>query len=450
MVNQKHRKEKKYMDKGEKQVFITKYDEIQKQIEDTERRFYDWPFLIPFEIHRLWMFKQKIRKLLQENFYALDTDEDNHKTPDVDPEEIERKLQEKRMREEEENLILKQDLDNLRKNEQKRISELKKKVEDGEVILKGENLSLPDRKRARMCLEQYHEISAKIKDLKLWEKTWPMFLPVVRPLRRHWEGKLEELILENYSYIVCERDDPFNETSEEYQRKIEEQKEKEEWEKFQIEIGLMKIRPNEKAIAEIKKKIKKGKIKLHKVRQDEGVTKEENQLFLRKYNSIKKELEDIERLLYDWPFLIPVMKPRQIMYKQKMDKLILENFYILDTDEDKIKDEDKLQTPEIDPEEIKIKLEEQRLMEEEGNIILKHDLENLRKHEQKRISELKKKVEDGEVILKSENLCLPDREKARKYLEQYHEISGKIKDLKLWEKTWPMFLPVVRPLRSHW
>ncbi|XP_068245567.1 trichohyalin-like [Palaemon carinicauda] len=562
----------------EKQLFLRKYNSIKKELEDIERLLYDWPFLLPVMKPRQIMYKHKMDKLILENFYLLDADEDKIEdedkiqTPEIDPEEIEIKLEEQRLMEEEENIILKHDLENLRKCEQKRITELKKKVEDGEVILKSENLCLPDREKAKKCLEQYHEISGKIKVLKLWEKTWPQFFPVVRPLRRYWEGKLEELILENYSYIVCERDDPFNETSDEYQRKLEEQKQKEEWEKLQTEIGLMKIRAieeelieeikeeiekgkvkpqkvkkdedttikekqlfirkymdlkrklqdieglfsdwyflipslkpqqmkckqkikklvreylhllikvedkvtkedrsktpeemkqeefeteirlmkirtNEKAIAEIKKKIKKGKIKLHKVKQDEEVTTEEKQLFLRKYNSIKKELEDIERLLYDWPFLLPVMKPRQIMYKHKMDKLILENFYLLDADEDKIEDEDKIQTPEIDPEEIEIKLEEQRLMEEEENIILKHDLENLRKCEQKRITELKKKVEDGEVILKSENLCLPDREKAKKCLEQYHEISGKIKVLKLWEKTWPQFFPVVRPLRRYW
>ncbi|XP_068245558.1 chromosome partition protein Smc-like [Palaemon carinicauda] len=439
-----------------KQLFLRIYNSIKKELEDIERLLYDWPFLLPIMKPRQIMYKQKMDKLILENLYLLDTDEDKIEdedkiqTPEIDPEEIEIKLEEQRLIEEEENIIIKHDLENLRKCEQKRITELKKKVEDGEVILKSENLCQPDREKAKKCLEQYHEISGKIKDLKLWEKTWPQFFPVVRPLRRYWEGKLEELILENYSYIVCDGDDPFNETSEEYQRKIEEQKEKEEWEKFQTEIGLMKIRTNEKAIAEIKQKIKKGKIKLHKVKQDEEVTTEEKQLFLRKYNSIKKELEDIERLLYDWPFLLPVMKPRQIMYKQKMDELILENFYLLDADEDKIEDEDKIQTPEIDPEEIEIKLEEQRLMEEEENIILKQDLENLRKCEQKRITELKKKVEDGEVILKSENLCLHDREKARKCLEQYHEISGKIKDLKLWEKTWPQFFPVVRPLRRYW
>ncbi|XP_068244792.1 uncharacterized protein [Palaemon carinicauda] len=281
-------------------------------------------------------------------------DEEKSKNTELDLEEIE-KLEEQKWMEDEENLGLKHDLEALRKKEEKRITLLGKKVKAGELIPKEVNLSLTEKERVLMCLQEYNKISAKIKDFKMWEAC-TLFFPVVRPLRRYWERKLDDLILENYSYIICGDTEAPEETSEENQRKlqreIEEQKEREKWEELEIEKGLMKIREIEKEkLIAIKERIKR-KENLPEVKRSEDVTQREKQLLVREYIGIAEELQFIKLVIIDWPIVIPIMKRREKVYRKRIDRILLENFYVLCADEDKSK------ITELDLEENERKLEE--------------------------------------------------------------------------------------------
>ncbi|XP_068237325.1 golgin subfamily A member 6-like protein 6 [Palaemon carinicauda] len=445
----------------EKLLFISKYFDIKRQLEDIESLFCDSYFLIPSVKSRQTKCKRKIKKLVLENFSVLTKDEDNVTDGDKS-----KTLEEQKEKEKREELEIEIELKKIRKKEKKIIAEIKEESEKQKKKKKKKKIKPQKakkdevvKKEKKVFIRKYKEIKQELaniernRDLRVFDKKLPQMCPVLRQLQRQLEAKLKRLIRENYTYIDATR----KETSVENQRKLEEQNEKEKREQLEIEIELKKIRKNEKKIiAKIKEELKKKKkknVKPQKAKKDEVVRKEKRS-FIRKYKEIKQELANIERnrdlRVFDkkLPQMCPVLWQLQRQLKAKLERLIRENYAYIEA------------TPKETSGENQRKLEEQIEKEKREQLEIEIELQKIRKNEEKTIAEIKEKLEKKKTkkkkvkpqkAKKDEVVRKEKRSFIRKYKKIKQELANleRIKDSRLCKKKWPQLCPVLWLRQKH-